>query len=85
MWEIRRKLQSKRDTSLLCSFSMSGALVALDVCLSSLPVMAWRHPDVCNRHQKSQAREDPRVYFGKTRLSVLGVLWEVVAKLVAQT
>lgn len=40
-----------------------------DVCLSSLPVMAWRHTDVCNRHQKSQAREDPRVYFGKTWVS----------------
>ncbi|KAL7921569.1 hypothetical protein ACQKWADRAFT_123620 [Trichoderma austrokoningii] len=57
---------------------------APDVCLSSLPVMAWRHPDVCNRHQKSQAREDLRVYSGKTQVSCLGVLWEVVAKLVAQ-
>ncbi|KAL6886978.1 hypothetical protein GGI43DRAFT_388436 [Trichoderma evansii] len=48
---------------------MSGALVVPDVCLSSPPVMAWRHPDVCNRHQKSQAREDLRVYFGKTQVS----------------
>ncbi|KAL6797143.1 hypothetical protein J3E68DRAFT_402854 [Trichoderma sp. SZMC 28012] len=37
--------------------------------------MAWRHPDVCNRHQKSQAREASCVYpllGGKTRGFFLG-------------
>jgi hypothetical protein len=71
---------------LLCSFSMPGAPSwPPDVCLSSLPVMAWRHPDVCNRHQKSQAREDLACILREDAGYFLGVLWEVVAKLVAQT
>ncbi|KAL6691951.1 hypothetical protein J3F84DRAFT_384820 [Trichoderma pleuroticola] len=58
MWEIRRKLQSRR--------SLSGLPLVLGstftVVFSSPPVMAWRHPDVCNRHQKSQVREASCVY-----------------------
>ncbi|TFA97565.1 hypothetical protein CCMA1212_010697 [Trichoderma ghanense] len=46
--------------------------------------MAWRHPDVCNRHQKSSGpgEEGDPSWFSPSFCP--GVLWEVVAKLVAQ-
>ncbi|KAL7928669.1 hypothetical protein V8C35DRAFT_317457 [Trichoderma chlorosporum] len=53
MWEIRRKLQSRGEGLVSPPPALGSTFIVVS---SSPPVMAWRHPDVCNRHQKSQAR-----------------------------